>query len=120
MREVRGMKRLRGLLLAGCLGAVSVASVAQVAAPPVGAAPAQADAEKQIATMQAKLSDWAQLGRYRAENATLPAPAAGEQRVVFYGDSITDAWGRRPNTGSFFRGKPYVNRGISGQTTPQM
>jgi lysophospholipase L1-like esterase len=70
--------------------------------------------------MEKKLDDWPQLGRYRAENAALAAPAAGEQRVVFYGDSITDGWGRRPNTGTFFPGKPYVNRGISGQTTPQM
>ena len=45
-------------------------------------------------------------------------PPAGEKRVVFMGDSITDAWGR--NYGKFFPGKPYVNRGISGQTTPQM
>ncbi len=45
-------------------------------------------------------------------------PAPGENRVVFMGDSITDAWGR--STGIFFPGEPYVNRGISGQTTPQM
>ena len=64
--------------------------------------------------------DWPQLARYRADNATLRAPAPGEQRVVFYGDSITDAWGRIADTGTFFPGKPYVNRGISGQTTPQM
>jgi len=64
--------------------------------------------------------DWPQLGRYRADNAVLPAPAPDEQRVVFYGDSITDGWGRWPGTGAFFPGKPYVNRGISGQTTPQM
>jgi lysophospholipase L1-like esterase len=70
--------------------------------------------------MQAKLDDWPALGRYKAENASLAPPAAGEQRVVFYGDSITDAWGRRPGTGTFFPGEPYVNRGISGQTTPQM
>ncbi len=63
--------------------------------------------------------DWAQLGRYRAENAALAAPAAGEQRVVFFGDSITEGWGKW-NTVVFFPGKPYVNRGISGQTTPQM
>ncbi len=63
-------------------------------------------------------NDWAFLGRYRAENARLGPPAAGEDRVVFMGDSITDNWGRR--AGDFFRGKPYVNRGISGQTTPQM
>ena len=64
--------------------------------------------------------DWPQLARYRADNAALAAPAPSEQRVVFYGDSITDAWGRIDNTGVFFPGKPYVNRGISGQTTPQM
>ena len=83
-------------------------------------AAAPVDQAKQIATMEKKLDDWPQLGRYRAENAALAAPAAGEKRVVFYGDSITDGWGRRPNTGTFFPGKPYVNRGISGQTTPQM
>jgi hypothetical protein len=75
---------------------------------------------KEIAAMETKLADWPQLGRYKAENAALAPAGAGEQRVVFYGDSITDAWGRRPNTGEFFPGKPYVNRGISGETTPQM
>ena len=73
---------------------------------------------KQVEQMQAKLDDWAQLNRYRADDATLQPPAQGVQRVVFYGDSITDAWGRI--RGVFFPGKPYVNRGISGQTTPQM
>jgi len=60
--------------------------------------------------------DWAQLTRYADANASLPPPASDEKRVVFYGDSITDAW---PLAKSF-PGKPYVNRGISGQTTPQM
>ncbi|MCL2660306.1 MAG: SGNH/GDSL hydrolase family protein [Acidobacteriaceae bacterium] len=78
----------------------------------------QADQSKKIAAMEAKLNDWAQLDRYRAENAVLAAPAVGERRVVFFGDSITDAWGR--TVGEFFPGKPYINRGISGQTTPQM
>jgi lysophospholipase L1-like esterase len=94
--------------------------MAQTAAVQPAAAPAQVSAEKQLAVAQAKLLDWAQLGRYAAENAALAPAAAGEQRVVFYGDSITDAWGRRPGTGDFFPGKPYVNRGISGQTTAQM
>jgi lysophospholipase L1-like esterase len=66
-----------------------------------------------------RLKDWAQLNRYRDANAQLTAAARSEQRVVFLGDSITDAWSR-PAYGGFFPGKPYVNRGISGQTTPQM
>ncbi|HYW47066.1 MAG TPA: SGNH/GDSL hydrolase family protein [Bryobacteraceae bacterium] len=63
-------------------------------------------------------SDTAALGRYAAENASVPAPKPDEERVVFMGDSITDFWGRR--YGKFFPGKPYINRGISGQITPQM
>ncbi len=63
-------------------------------------------------------TDWPDLTRYHDDNARLSAPAPGENRVVFMGDSITDCWGRQYST--FFPGKPYVNRGISGQTTPQM
>jgi lysophospholipase L1-like esterase len=66
---------------------------------------------------KAKLDDWGQLERYRAENAALALADAEVQRVVFYGDSITDDWRSATN---FFPGKPYVNRGIRGQTTPQM
>jgi lysophospholipase L1-like esterase len=82
--------------------------------------PQLAAAQAKLAKMQAQLNDWPDLTRYHAEDAALPPPAAGEQRVVFMGDSITDGWGRRPKTGQFFPGKPYINRGISGQTTPQM
>jgi lysophospholipase L1-like esterase len=64
------------------------------------------------------LQDWPNLNRYRADNAKVAPLTAGEERVVFMGDSITDGWGRR--YGKFFPGKPYINRGISGQTTPQM
>jgi len=65
------------------------------------------------------LQDWANLGRYRDANAQLAPPAPGETRVVFMGDSITDFWVvRSPET--FFPSKPHVDRGISGQTTPQM
>jgi len=63
-------------------------------------------------------NDWANLHRYREANAQLTAPAAGEQRVVFMGNSITEAWARF--FADEFPGKPYVGRGISGQTTPQM
>src|SRR5271165_5299952 len=65
------------------------------------------------------LQDWANLARYREANARLVVPAKGEKRVVFMGDSITDAWAEA-RFGGFFPGKPYVDRGISGQTTPQM
>jgi len=60
--------------------------------------------------------DFGQLLRYRDADAALKAPAAGENRVVFFGDSITDMW----KLDESFPGKPYVNRGIGGQTTPQM
>ena len=77
-------------------------------------------AQQYITMLQGKDVDWPQLKRYQAENAALPAPDPAQPRVVFYGDSITDGWGRQPDTGDFFPGKPYINRGISGQTTPQM
>jgi lysophospholipase L1-like esterase len=67
----------------------------------------------------ARLSDWAALARYRDANRTLAPAGATEQRVVFMGDSITDIW-QQLRFGGFFPGKPYVDRGISGQTTPQM
>ncbi len=71
----------------------------------------------QIQGMQRKLGDWPGLNRYRAENAKLPPADTG--RVVFFGDSITDNWGHIAGS-TFFPGKPFVNRGIGGQTTPQM
>jgi len=109
---------MKNLLRVVMVIGVAVSGWPQAAPAPAAATPAPADAAKQIATMQAKLADWPQLARYKADNAALGPAEAG--RVVFYGDSITDGWGRRPNTGEFFPGKPYVNRGISGQTTPQM
>ncbi len=107
------------LLCVGPMLAQTSSAVAgqQPANKPV--APAESTEAQQVLQMQAKLADWADLGRYREENAALTAADKGEPRVVFYGDSITDVWGRRPGV-SFFPGKPYVNRGISGQTTPQM
>lgn len=68
--------------------------------------------------MVERLADWPGLARYRQQNNSLGAPKAGEQRVVFLGASITDFWGRK--YGEFFPGKPYVNRGISGQVTSQL
>lgn len=62
--------------------------------------------------------DWAQLGHFAEDNAHLSPPAPGEERVVFMGNSITIGWLRAMP--GFFEEKPYINRGISGQTTPQM
>ena len=65
-----------------------------------------------------KAQDWAELNRFKEANKELPAPTEGEPRIVFMGNSITIGWlNLRPE---FFADKPYVNRGISGQTTPQM
>ena len=100
-------------------------------APPAQNSPSSAEAElaetkSQLAAanlkfleQQKQLHDWPNLARYREENAHLTPLAGGEKRVVFMGDSITDAWAQ-PRFGGFFPGKPYVDRGISGQTTPQM
>ena len=73
---------------------------------------------KQLELNERRLKDWPALNRYRADNAKVAPAAANEERVVFMGDSITDGWGKR--YGKFFPGKPYINRGIGGQTTPQM
>ena len=71
------------------------------------------------------LNDWPYLAKYRDADKKLGPPAPDEARVVFMGDSITEGWGQKatataPGRDEFFPGKPYVNRGISGQTTPQM
>ncbi|HET8657331.1 MAG TPA: SGNH/GDSL hydrolase family protein [Longimicrobiaceae bacterium] len=97
------------LALAGCASAPAA----------VPASPAPAAAKPALTPQQERmLNDWAQLGRYREADAALGPPAAGEHRVVFMGNSITDAWAKYfPDE---FPGKPYVGRGISGQTTPQM
>ena len=68
---------------------------------------------------ETRLKDWPALARYHDDNIKVAPPAKNEQRVVFMGDSITDSWDD-PKYGGFFPGKPYIDRGISGQTTPQM
>ncbi|WP_241258572.1 SGNH/GDSL hydrolase family protein [Flavobacterium sp. Sr18] len=62
--------------------------------------------------------DWPNLNKYQNENANLKPIAPGDKRIVFMGDSITEFWSVTDS--EYFAGKPYVNRGISGQTTPQM
>lgn len=77
------------------------------------------EVKKWLAEAEKKLSDWAELKRYEAANKQVMPPKSSENRVVFLGDSITDIWDEN-GFGGFFPGKPYINRGIGGQTTPQM
>jgi len=127
---VLGGLLLGGLLIAPALRAQEPGNVPETkapaptpAAPPANAAtpanPAVApmsEAERQRALQRKE--DWPMLAKYRETDLKLGAPA-GENRVVFMGDSITEGWHIEGPNG-YFPGKPYFNRGISGQTTPQM
>jgi lysophospholipase L1-like esterase len=77
------------------------------------------EAKTRLDGAEKRLNDWPNLARYREANAQVAARAKDEKRVVFMGDSITDMW-VQPRFGAFFPGKPYIGRGIGGQTTPQM
>jgi lysophospholipase L1-like esterase len=109
----------RVLIAAATVLALSGQNPAPAAPPADTACPDMAAALQAMMRNDVRLRDWANLARYRDNNRALTAPAAAESRVVFMGDSITDAW-PQPRFGAFFPGKPYVGRGISGQTTPQM
>jgi lysophospholipase L1-like esterase len=99
--------------------AALVVASALLEAPAVAqTGPTVAELEQRANAYARMLRDWAGLTRYGSENAELPKPRPGEQRVVFFGDQITEQWGR--GSAKFFPGKPYVNRGIGGQTTAQM
>lgn len=78
-----------------------------------------ADAKAQLTKAETKLNDWPALARYREADKKLREPSKLEDRVVFMGDSITDSCDD-PKYGGFFPSHPYIDRGISGQTTPQM
>jgi lysophospholipase L1-like esterase len=104
------------------IAALSVVALsAQNPVPPAAeTCPEMASALQALIRNDARMRDFSLLARYRDANRRLGAPAAGEARVVFMGDSITDSWAAQARYGPFFPGKPYVGRGISGQTTPQM
>jgi lysophospholipase L1-like esterase len=74
--------------------------------------------EQKLAAQRHLLNDFGGLIRYGSEDAEIGTPKPGENRVVFLGDDITELWGRA--SAKFFPGKPYFNRGIAVQTTPQM
>ena len=97
-----------------------VLCISALTQPPAPPAPKPTGTERlnqwRLSRMPILMEDFGELGRYPDANAALPPRASGENRVVFYGDSITDNW----KLDEYFPGKPYVNRGISGQTTPQL
>jgi lysophospholipase L1-like esterase len=111
------MKIIPSLLIAAALF-VAPGTHAQTQTPP--ATPCDCDQlTTKLASAQKTLHDWPNLTRYNDANSSVKPPAKTEKRVVFMGDSITDNW-QQPQYGGFFPGKPYIDRGISGQTTPQM
>jgi lysophospholipase L1-like esterase len=111
------MKIIPSLLVAAIL---FLAPATRAQTPSPTATPCDCDQlTSKYSSAQKTLQDWPNIARYHDANASLPAPPKDEKRVVFMGDSITDAW-VQPQFGGFFPGKPYIDRGISGQTTPQM
>jgi lysophospholipase L1-like esterase len=106
------------------LSAQQPAATPQPSTPAAQAGPAPASCPELATALNALLQndirrrDWQGIGRYKDANRSVTKPASSEARVVFMGDSITDSWPR--SRSEFFAGKPYVGRGISGQTTPQM
>ena len=101
-----GMCLLAGLIAAAC-------GVAQT--PDVAGVPAL---EQKLAAQRKSLHDWGGLIRYGSENAELGPPKPNEDRVVFLGDQLTELWGQI--RAKFFPGRPFLNRGIGGQTSAQM
>ena len=130
---VRGSLTLGALALAAIAGAQAPAPAPAAPAFPGQYAPppaerkfpawpkgcARFEGEEKMSCLDTVASDFGGFYRYAAANAALAAPKPGEDRVVFFGDSITDNWSK-PEYGGFFPDKPYVNRGIGGQTTAQM
>ena len=114
MTQQKRVKAFCGRLfyLVMAVTALSFSTIAQTPASSSDTNPDKARADR----LQARLTDFPTLARYREANAKLGLPKAGEQRVVFFGDSITDGW----KLEQYFAGEPYVNRGIGGQSTYHM
>jgi lysophospholipase L1-like esterase len=115
-QHMKSSRNLRSstIVLFLCASAALAQQSAQVPAmPPTGFPGLDQYRASRIAMFT---DDYGQLARYREANAALKPPSPGETRVVFFGDSITDIW----HIEEYFPGKPYINRGIGGQTTPQM
>jgi acyl-CoA thioesterase I len=95
---------------------LSLCSFAQQPAPTIPSTGAPGLDQYRASRIAIYTDDFGELKRYRDADAALTPPKSGENRVVFLGDSITDYW----KLADYFPGKPYINRGIDGQTTPQM
>jgi lysophospholipase L1-like esterase len=104
------------LLAPSLLSAQASTPAAQTAQPAPAAAPKHPDDDYWRKHNEQLLNDFGWLAKFRDADAQLPPPAPGENRAVFMGDSITEGW----HLDVSFPGKPYINRGISGQTSPQM
>ena len=110
------MNRMEKIIVGLCLGlSLSISANAQFV-PEFNPSPSACCLRHLAAQLADQLQDWNQLGRYHQDDVRLEASPAVEGRVVFLGDSITDGW----DLSKYFPAKPYVNRGIGGQTTPQM
>ena len=94
---------------------LSLPALTQQLAPPIPSTGFAGLDQYRASRIAIYTDDFGQLARYREADAAL-GPAAGENRVVFLGDSITDYW-KLPD---YFPGKPYINRGVDGQSTPEM
>jgi lysophospholipase L1-like esterase len=105
-------RRCRSVLPINALLVLSITACSSPASSQTAAAPKRSSADSAL------LNDFANFARYRAVNDSLKAPASGERRVVFMGNSITEGWVQF--FPAMFPGKPYIGRGIGGQTTPQM
>ncbi len=101
-----------GILLLGSVAGAQAVRQSPSCAASIAALEQRVEAQRQL------LWDWAGLIRFGSENTEVPKPKPSETRVVFLGDEILENWGQGATP--FFPGKPYFNRGIKGQTTPQM
>jgi lysophospholipase L1-like esterase len=118
LRQRMSVTLALALALAAAASTTATATATATAAPESKAESAAIERREEWrkSRVHVYMNDFGELGRYRRANAALKPAAPGDNRVVFMGDSITDMW----RLETFFPGKPYVNRGISGQTTQQM
>ena len=110
--QFRNLSKLASILILLCVEAFAQ----QTLTPSIPSSGSPGLDEYRASRLAIYTDDFGELKRYRDADASLAAPKPNENRVVFIGDSITDYW----KLADSFPGKPYINRGIDGQTTPQM